>query len=118
MAGLQQEARTVSGPLQSETSLARRLGVARSTVHLWRHVGLITPVATNPIRYAPGTAALILERAKSDHGPECPKSTDPFHAGISCECVACHCGPEHVPGGRWGACARCHRPRWEDLEAS
>lgn len=62
----------------------------------------------------------------SGHGPECPFGTgaypwywDTVHrmwrrrnvrGAVECQCVACHCGPDHEPGGPVGACRRCHRP--------
>ena len=51
------------------------------------------------------------------HGPECRKSrpNPPATNGVACECVACHCGNDHQPGGFLGACRRCGRKRWADL---
>lgn len=64
------------------------------------------------------------------HGPECPygNGQHPWHwdalkrqwrrrdgRGLSdCQCVMCHCGDDHEPGGPVGACRRCHRPLVRD----
>ena len=51
------------------------------------------------------------------HGPECPLP-DPRLRGFAksdCQCVLCHCGPDHVPGGFLGTCQRCGRKREQDL---
>ena len=51
------------------------------------------------------------------HGPECPLSDGPVpHIGRqACQCVTCHCGDLHQPGGEFNTCRRCLRKRTEDL---
>lgn len=55
-----------------------------------------------------------MHREAGRHGSECDHSTPAISHDGDCQCVSCHCGPDHRPGGFFGACRRCGRPRVVD----
>lgn len=51
-----------------------------------------------------------MHRHAERHGPGCSHSQPALSHPAECECVACHCGDDHTPGGFLGTCQRCGRP--------
>lgn len=89
------------------------LGVGSRTINRWTNAGFLTaatpPAGSQPARYEIAELRRWRRECTEGHGPECRLSTEPFHPGVECACVACNCGDDYRPG--WmGSCARCHRP--------
>lgn len=114
------EARDELDRLWGTHEAARFLGLADSTVSKHALKGNLVPVLvveTDGARYFdPDDVRGLPDRMRRGHGPECPYWTDSFSGGsLECQCVLCHCGEDHQPGGVYGQCLRCDRKRYEDL---
>ena len=89
------------------------LGVHPATVRYWTRHGLISVAVPrsgpHPSRYEVAELHRWVRECTDGHGPECPIHHEPW-SNHDCQCVSCHCGDDHEPGGPVGACRRCHRP--------
>ena len=93
---------------------ADMLGVHPRTILKWTRKGHIVAAApgsgSTEARYAIGELRRWWAECTASHGPECRLHAEPFHPGVECACVACHCGALSDPSGWMGTCSRCHRP--------
>ena len=102
-------------PLLSAEEAARLLGVSDTCIRRAAQNGELQTIIEGRHLFLHSDVATLGERRSEGHGPECGMSTDPFGNSHQCDCILCHCGPRHEPGGFLGTCQRCGRKRREDL---
>lgn len=107
----------------SAPQAARHLGVSPGAIYRWTRTGELAavrvPSATGDrvfLRFTTEDLDAFADARSRRHGNECPIKQRPFDIGKSeCQCILCHCGSDHQPGGFLGSCQRCGRKRREDL---